>query len=235
MEADGLRSVSLERVVFRYSNYDTPFWARNNRTAGRWHVPADGATQYLALHPDGAWAELIRRENLRSVDELELVRMPMWAAEIHEGSLVDYSTFERADVAGFSPDALIDDDYSRCQAEGGRLRASGYGGVIAPSAALPGAVNVTIFGRRVRSTWGAPTRLSSSIPACVVAVGAPPPGLAERTRYFGDAHLGHVEYLNYVTENRHREELDSEQEGAPVRRRKRRPHDDSDPLRADDP
>lgn len=219
------RAVRLEvaTVGFRYSSYDTPFWARNNRSPGRWHLTSDGATQYLALHPDGAWAELARRENLRAEDELALVHMPIWAALLNEGRLADYSTFDKAHEAGFPPDALIDDNYERCQAEGHRLRQAGFGGVLAPSAALPGVVNVTLFGRRVLATWSAPTRLASSISAAVVAVGCPPEGLAPRVRHFGEVHTSHLAWAEIEAESRADEDhLDDDGHGgAPLPRRPR--------------
>jgi hypothetical protein len=67
-------------IGFRYSNYDTPFWVRPNTGPGRWAVPEDGPTQYLSLHPDGAWADLARRENLRTESELATVRTKIWIA-----------------------------------------------------------------------------------------------------------------------------------------------------------
>src|SRR5262245_52413860 len=103
------------QTAFRYANYDTPFWVRDNRSNGRWHVVGDGATQYLSLHPDAAWADLARRENLRNDADLELVRMRMWCVTLTQANLVDYSTFEKAAEAGFDPYALIDDDYAACQ------------------------------------------------------------------------------------------------------------------------
>lgn len=72
--------------------------------------------------------------------------------------------------------------------EGARLRQLGYGGVLAPSAALPGAVNLTIFGPRIASTWDGPPLLASSLPATVIAKGAPPPGLLARVRQIGAPH-----------------------------------------------
>jgi RES domain len=193
--------VELDReTAFRYSNYDTPFWARNNSTDGRWHRVADGATQYLTLHPDGAWAELARAEDLRTEGDLELVRTLIWAVKISQLQLVDYGTFERAEAAGLPPDALIDDDYTRCQDEGRRLRDEGYQGVVAPSAALPGVLNITLFGRRVLSSWNAPARLASCIPACIVARGCPSPGLAPRARYREQTHAGYAEFQETLAE-----------------------------------
>lgn len=180
--------------AFRYSDYDSPFWARPNTAPGRWHYAGQEATQYLALHPDGAWAELARAENLRSDNDLALVRMPIWAARISEHGIVDYRDFARAEEAGLPPDALVDDDYTRCQAEGQRLRELGYRGVLAPSAALPGFLNLTLFGPRIASGWSRERQLASSVPAAVVAVGAPAVGLAARVRFIENPHSDFEKY-----------------------------------------
>lgn len=185
----------FEDVAFRYSNYDTPFRVRPNSEVGRWHEIGDGPTQYLSTTVEGAWAELIRAEGLRSEAEVSLIRMPMWVAEVHVQRIADYGTFEKAARAGFSPEALIDEDYSRCQKEGERLRLAGYQGVLAPSAALPGAANLTLFGPRVASTWGVRPLLASSIPATEIAVGSPPEGIVERVRHPGEKHVMYEEYL----------------------------------------
>jgi RES domain len=178
----------FDGVAFRYSNYDTPFWVRSNSESGRWHSAGAGPTQYLCTTVEGAWAELIRAEGLSSEVEVSLIKMPMWVAEVNVQRIADYGTFEKAAQAGFPADALIDDDYSRCQLEGQRLRAAGYRGVFAPSAALPGAVNLTLFGAKVASSWGVRPLLASSIPATTIAVGAPPEGVVEKVRQQGEAH-----------------------------------------------
>jgi RES domain-containing protein len=182
--------VSVNRIVHPYSSYDTPFWARENTQPGRWHSPGDEPTQYLSLSTDGAWAELIRNEQLRTEDEVAMVSVPMWAVAIDEAMIVDYSSFGRADTAGFSPAALVSEDYDRCQREGSRLRKLGFSGVLAPSAALPGATNLTLFGARMASTWERPPLLASSLPATIITKGAPPPGLVTRVRQIGAAHGG---------------------------------------------
>ncbi|MGN6215528.1 MAG: RES family NAD+ phosphorylase [Solirubrobacterales bacterium] len=180
---------SFDDVAFRYSNYDTPFWVRSNSEDGRWHKAGEEATQYLSTTVEGAWAELIRAEGLRSEAEVALIRMPMWVAEVHVQQIADYSTFEKAASAGFPPEALIEDDYGRCQEEGKRMRAAGLQGVLAPSAALPGSLNLTLFGPRVACTWGARPLLASSISATEIAVGAPPEGVVERVRQLGEPHV----------------------------------------------
>lgn len=192
--SDDLPTAALDDVIaWRYSNYDTPFWARDNTQDGRWNSASEASVQYLAMEPNGAWAELIRAEELRSEEEVATVRIPIWVAAVSE-VVVDYSTFDKAEAAGFAPDALVDDDWARCQDEGRRLRDLGYGGVITPSAALPGATNVVIFRSRILWAWRRPVVLSATIPATVAAVGSPPAGLVGRVRYFGGTHAGLGEY-----------------------------------------
>ncbi|MGC1165175.1 MAG: RES family NAD+ phosphorylase [Solirubrobacterales bacterium] len=182
-------------VGFRYSNYDTPFWVRPNSDEGRWHRIGDDPTQYLSTTVEGAWAELIRAEGLRSEAEVALLRMPMWAADLDVHRIADYGSFEKAGEAGFAPDALIDEDYSRCQREGRRLREAGYLGVLAPSAALPGSVNLTLFGPRIASRWGMPSALASSIPATKIAVGSPPEEIVGQVRQRGEPDPSYEAYL----------------------------------------
>lgn len=184
-----------QQITHRYSSYDTPFWVRENTRAGRWHRLGDGPTQYLSLSTDGAWAELIRNEELRAEDEVAMVSVSMWTALIEEGVVANYSTFELAERAGFDPASLVSEDYEACQIEGARLRSLGYSGVLAPSAALSGALNVTLFGPKMMSTWGRPPLLTSSIPAMIITKGAPPPGLLPRVRHYRVEHAGLSEHL----------------------------------------
>src|SRR3954452_11159354 len=91
MAREDLPVASVSDVLYRYSNYDTPFWVRPNTRNGRWHRAGDGPTQYLSLSTDGAWAELVRAEDLRTDKDLHLVRMPLWQAKVDIGTIVDYS------------------------------------------------------------------------------------------------------------------------------------------------
>jgi RES domain-containing protein len=192
--AHSLRTTTVVDAVFRYSNYDTPSWARSNSRPGRWHVPGDGPTQYLSLTTEGAWADLIRCEDLRTEEAVAMVKMPLWVASIDQSSVVAYSDFSSVEESGFPAEALIDDDHTRCQAEGKRLRDLGYTGVLAPSAALPGELNVTIFGPRISIAWGSKPTLASAIPAKVLIQGAPPTRLVDRVRFSGQPHAGYEEW-----------------------------------------
>jgi hypothetical protein len=188
-------TISVEkRIAHRYSSYDTPFWVQENSQAGRWHRKGDGPTQYLSLSTDGAWAELIRNEELRAEGEVAMVSVSMWAVLVDQVMIADYSTFERAERSGFDPSTLVEEGYERCQLEAARLRELGYLGVMAPSAALPDATNLTLFGARMASTWDRAPLLASSIPATIITKGAPPPGLLGKVRRIGAAHVGLAAY-----------------------------------------
>lgn len=135
-------------------------------------------------------------EDLRTVEDMRLIDMPMWVLRVRETRIADYRTFEKADAAGFPPDALTDEDHERCRVEGARLRTEGFRGVLTPSAALPGAVNLTLFGARLAVEWDCPDeqRLSASIPAKQLAIGHPPDHLLTRVRQHGEAHPGLVTF-----------------------------------------
>ncbi len=184
------RRVAYDDVAFRWSDYDVPLWTRPNTSPLRWNRARQDSTQYLSLTTEGSWAELIRAERLRTADELRFISMPMWALSVRETNLADYSTFERAQTAGFPPEAIVDEDYERCQREGDRLRANGFRGVLAPSAALPGAVNLTLFGRRLTVPWDYPEDklMASFVRAKRLAVGRPPEELLPLVRQRGTPH-----------------------------------------------
>lgn len=187
-------AVPFSDVAFRYADYDTPLWVRPSTGDGRWHTARREPTQYLCLSPDGCWADLIHHENLRTEPEVALIRMPLWVLKINEERIADYSTFEKAEAAGFPPDALADEDWERCEVEAERLRELGFRGVLSPAAALPGEIALTLFGGRRAVGWDEEPVLASAIPAKVVTVGAPPAGLVERVRFRGEEHAGYATY-----------------------------------------
>lgn len=189
-------SATFDGIAYRWSDYDTPLWTRANSSAQRWNTAGEGVTQYVSLTTDGAWGELIRSEELTTVAEVRLVRMPMWGLKLRETQLADYSTFSKAETAGFPPDALVDDDHERCRVEATRLRTKGFRGVLAPSAALPDAINLTLFGPRVRTTWECPDeqRLGSLVPVRQLAVGSPPEDLLPCVRHHDAEHAGLAAY-----------------------------------------
>lgn len=117
-------------IVFRQTDARYPFvWEGPGQPAGRWHGAGEGPAHYFADTPDGAWAELLRHEEITEVEDLVTIRRQMWAIEI--GDAVPAPARVPADALTGGPET-----YPRCQAESRRLRARGATRLIAPSAAL---------------------------------------------------------------------------------------------------
>jgi hypothetical protein len=187
--------VAWSGVAYRCTTYDVPLWVEPNRRDGRWNIAGEGCTQYFCLHPEAPFAEKLRHEDLRSEEEAATYRASLWQGRVDEASVVDYGSFDKAEAAGFPADALVDDDHERCQAEARWLVSHGVTALLSPSAALPGATNVTIFGPRVEVTWTTERRLTSQMPVQRLSTGPPPVGLTARVRYYGQEHSELASYL----------------------------------------
>jgi RES domain len=119
-------------VVTLYRQCDSRYsflWGSALQPEGRWHAPGDGPVQSLADTPDGAWAELLRHEEIHEVDDLDGVARALWAVELPEVP----ETRPELDDETLRGDR---DSYAACQAETARLRDLGNEGLVAPSAAL---------------------------------------------------------------------------------------------------
>lgn len=180
---------------YRATTYDVPLWVHPNRRDGRWNIAGQGSTQYFSGDPEAPYAELMRHENLRTETEAATYRAHLWQGQIDESSIVDYGTFRKAEEAGFPAEALVEDDHERCQEEAAWLRSHGATGLITPSAALPGSVNVTLFGPRVEIPWSVSRTLASQMPVQRLAFGPPPAGLTTRVRFFSQPHSELAAYL----------------------------------------
>lgn len=175
-------------TVFRVTTYDVPLWVLPNRRAGRWNRAGEGSTQYACLDAEAPFAEMLRGQDLRTEAGAKAFRTILWQLRVDEGAIVDYRTFEKAAAAGYPPAALVDDDHERCRVEADRLRQLGVGGVLSPSAALPDSITLTLFGPRVPVAWETPVTLASMVPAQRLLEGSAPPGLVDRTRFYGAPH-----------------------------------------------
>jgi hypothetical protein len=182
-------------VGYRATSYDVPLWVRPNRRDGRWNIAGEGSTQYLSLDAEAPFAEMLRHEDLRTEEEAATFRTTLWQLRVDEGALVDYSSFERAAAAGFPPEALVEDDHERCQAEAQWLKSHGVHALLSPSAALPGSLNLTLFGPRVAIDWNTNVALASTIPAQRLTTGSAPRGLVARVRFYGMPHEALEAYL----------------------------------------
>jgi hypothetical protein len=174
-------------IVFRQADPRFPFlWSDASQPAGRWHAEGDGPAHYFAETPDGAWAELLRHEEITEPEDIDTIRRALWAVEIGD---------QRPQPVSL-PNAIITgarETYPRCQAHAAGLRAKGAGRLIAASAALRqgsagGCEVVRGVERpapprdgRVVVVFGPPDDL---IGWKVVEQGSPPRDLLTRVRHF---------------------------------------------------
>jgi hypothetical protein len=115
--------------------------------SARWHVKGEGYAQYMSASEDGAWAEIIRAGHVSDAAIARGMLRHMWRCYVVEQRIADLRTPGLAQDVGIDPEVLIG-PHEACQELGRQLVASGYRGVLCPSAALEGAVNLTLFGPR---------------------------------------------------------------------------------------
>lgn len=117
-------------IVFRHADPRFPFlWEDDAQPSARWHAEGEGPVQYLSDTPDGAWAEFVRHEELRTPDDLGTVRRAIWTVEIDDEPGRE-PELPLAVLTGGPP------SYAACQNEARRLRAAGATRLVATAAAL---------------------------------------------------------------------------------------------------
>lgn len=151
-------------ICFRAANYRTPLRTLVPDTQGaRYHRGTEPEpTQYLALHPLGPAAEVLRNRDLRRPDQARALELRIWALEVPDDGLVDVP---------FAPE-LVGDDLEPCRQLGDELRAWGAPGAVVPSAALPGTRNVVLFGARAAAPWQAAAVGAFDVPASIAGENA---------------------------------------------------------------
>jgi RES domain len=117
-------------IVYRHTDPRFPFlWESGGQPAGRWNAEGDGPVNTFADRPEGAWAELLRHEEIRDPRDVAEIRRSMWAVDV--GDLpTARPRLTRATMTG-GPRS-----YVACRREASRLRERGERGFTAPSAAL---------------------------------------------------------------------------------------------------
>ncbi len=148
----------------------------------------------MSLDPTAAWAEFIRREEIRDEDRRRAAHRNLWRVTIEESDVADLSSFERFAKCGLDPELAVG-EWDASQRLADELCRAGYRGLLTPSAALPGAVNLTVFGERyeVEISTGvvAPGNPNPGLwyPVVLVASSARPPRRAlEQACYYGERH-----------------------------------------------
>lgn len=117
-------------IGYRHCDTRFPFlWSTVSQPAARWHGEGEGPANYFADTPVGAWAEFLRHEGIRDLEDLEGVRRSLWAVELPEETC-DEPALEHSVLTGGL------DSYGACQREAARLRTLAATRIDAPSAAL---------------------------------------------------------------------------------------------------
>ncbi|MPZ18226.1 MAG: RES domain-containing protein [Luteitalea sp.] len=172
--------------LFRQADPRYPFaWESTAQPEGRWHGPGEGPARYFADTPDGAWAELLRHEEITDTADLETIRRALWVVEVEETSAA------RVDL----PAHVLTGDpntWPACQRAARVLRETGIARLEVPSAALlPGAAAGYVVQNgvhpsaardaRVIVLFGPPDRMIGWL---IADAAHPPAALLRRVRHY---------------------------------------------------
>jgi hypothetical protein len=117
-------------IVFRHTDPRFPFlWESAGQPASRWNAEGGGPVNTFADTPEGAWAELLRHEEITEPEDVLEVRRSLWAVEVGESPRARPDLPLRTLTGGRR-------SYPACRNEARRLRERGARGLTAPSAAL---------------------------------------------------------------------------------------------------
>jgi hypothetical protein len=172
-----------------------------DQPSGRWHRSGEGYAQYLSLETDGAWAELVRYEGIRTEAQRLAadLRKRLWRCWVNETDIADLGSFDKIEGAGLDVEMFVEDDHGRCQRLANELGAAAYHGVLTPSAAAAEIANLTLFGPR-REVRSHQLRALERIPPFFVRVSltadeaAPPEHILDIVRHWDDPHLGYLDW-----------------------------------------
>lgn len=193
LESPGGRPGFIEAraTVFRWADYDTPVLSRANTRPGRWHrVGAGQSVQYWAYAPETAWAESLRAQGITEADDIEQMRSKLWVGQVCMSDVALLSDRRWLEWLGIDEDDLVSESWHVCQDAAEQLRAAGANGLVTPSAALPGRLNLVVFKRMVRGDWvetptGARTLRFPDLllPCQLIGRGRPPLDLRHQVNY----------------------------------------------------
>jgi hypothetical protein len=143
--------------------------------------------QYLCLHPLGPAAEMLRH-NVGPDGDSDDVLLNLWAVAVEDDGIVRI-TFDSCADHHITPEELVGDDHEPTQRLADSSRAAGHGGLIVPSAALPGTENLVLFGAKVLHPYLAEPLSVDEIPTGHLTDGARPPAeVISLVRWFGQPH-----------------------------------------------
>jgi hypothetical protein len=175
-------------IVFRQADPRYPFlWESSDQPAGRWHGPGEGPAHYFADTPDGAWAELLRHEEITDPEDLTTIRRALWAVEIGCPDLATVRLPAAEHTGGL-------ESWPACQRVARTLREQTTRGLTVVSAALrPGSARgwrVSEGQQPAAPRDGHVIVLFGAAPELVgwrcVEQGSPPAGVLESVRHYRD-------------------------------------------------
>jgi hypothetical protein len=187
-----------EIVCYRAAAYRTPTRVRAHDRPGRFHRLDSPPTQYFALHPLGPWAEMIRNRGYTQPDDALALRPPIWDLRLvlpEDPVRVDFEAAAGGTTpAPIAPEDLVADDQAGCRQFADAIRADQSAPRVlrVPSAALPGADNIVVFGPRRTIEYLRRPRREQQVPAAVGAVaGRALESILPLIRHRGDPHAGY--------------------------------------------
>lgn len=184
--------IVVEKSFYRQSQFDTPVRVAGNQSPGRFNHEGWIPVQYLSSSVTGVWAEVLRRDELRTEDDAAELRMQIYEVAVECGGIADLSSFELIKKAGLDPASIVSDDQGLCRDLAVELNAASFRGVLAPSAAYQrlGELTLALFGPRVDVDWDAKQPLLRiAIRARPLMSNAnPPQGIVSDVRFRGDRH-----------------------------------------------
>lgn len=176
-------------IGYRLADYDTPVSPTPSSRAGRYHRAGDPPAHYWSAHPHTPWAESFRWSGIREPELVGSSRRRLWAARIFTDPIA--ITFENASDHGATPQALVADDYTACQALADALRSQGVPAFRVPSAALPGTDNVVLLDDKIAVDYTDAPVDALDLPTAVAADHAVAQAeILPLVRHVGDDHVG---------------------------------------------
>jgi hypothetical protein len=151
-------------IVYRHCDRRFPFlWEGAGQLGARWHADGEGPVQYFADTPDGAWAELLRHEEITDPADLAGVRRAIWAVDIGDEPLATPSLPARVLRGGVATYARAAGLIALSAAlRPGAARGWRVDGGVRPGTPIDGRV-IVLFGPR-----------PDAVGWCVVDAGRPP-------------------------------------------------------------
>jgi len=182
---------NVSATVFRCVDYDTPVWDRPNSRAGRWHHSGRGITaQYWSYTASTAWGEVLRGQGIKDEKDVREMRVRTWAGQVQFTQIADLTDERWRHWLGLTEEDLLRDDHGACRDAGQALIECEAHGLIAPSAAIRGRLNLVLFKRLIRGDWvesrsGAATLRfpEKMLPCHLISYGYPSPDIVNQIRY----------------------------------------------------